>query len=797
MSVIWRKVWRDLWHNKFRTALIVLATAVGVFALGFVYGTSGVMRTRMTESHKASRFPHITLYTSRFGREAAETIRREPGVADAEGETLTSIRWKLEGQEDWKDGYVTARDDYQAQRMNLFELVRGEWPDSGTSQSHTSRVLASERLSAKHFDVPIGTTILIEYGRHERKIPIEGVIRHSQVQPPQLGGVASFFASQETMAWLTGEPEGYNRLHVLLESYDEEGANQAAERIQERLENMGLYVGGFSLSDPDVHWMQDQIDAILLVLKVLGGLSVALSAFLIVNMMNALVTQQVWQIGVMKVVGATKGRVIRVYLATALIYGLLCLPLAVIPGAIAAHVLAMFLLDLLNISVGALRPAPLAVGIQLLVGLVVPVVAALIPAIGGARITPHQAIGNYGLGGGFGRSWFDRLIGRIRRLPRPLTLSLRNTFRRKSRIAFTLTTLVLSGLMFIVVMSVGASMSNTIEVLLQDFGFDVLTVLDRTHRVGRLKEVTESVPGVAYAEVWDVRGGTVELDNGEEIQGQLWGIPDNSQMFNPRIVDGRALLSDDGKAILLNSKIAADHGIQVGDEVTLTVNDQEITWIVVGLILNVNNLQRDNFVPLDTLAREIGNAQRGRFVMIATEDHDATTHYQQIKALREVYKANRLKPVFFQSGGELREQTQSQFDIITYLMLAMAVLAAVVGSVGLASTMSINVVERRREIGVMRATGATSVAILGIFVVEGVLVGALSWLLATPFSYPGARIFSKILGEQLFQMPFDFAYSVGGLVLWLIIVTVLSALASLWPALRATQISVRESLAYE
>jgi putative ABC transport system permease protein len=775
----------------------VLATAVGVFALGFVFGTSGVMRTRMTESHKASRFPHITLYTSRFGREVVENIRREAGVADAEGETLAGIRWKLEDEEDWRDGYVIARDNYQLQRMNLFELVRGEWPDAGTKQSHTRRVLAVERLSTTHFKVPMGTTILIEYGRHERQIPIEGIVRHSQVQPPQLGGPATFFASQETMAWLTDQEEGYNRLHVLLESYSEDGANEAAERIQERLEDMGLSVGGFSITDPEVHWMQDQIDAILLVLKVLGVVSVVLSAFLIINMMNALVTQQVWQIGVMKVVGATRGRVVKVYLATALAYGLLCLPLAVLPGALAAHALAMVLLNLLNISVGAFRPTPLALGIQLAVGLLVPVVAALVPAIGGARITPHQAIGNYGLGGGFGRSWFDQLISSIRHLPRPLTLSLRNTFRRKARIAFTLITLVLSGLMFMVVMSVGASMSNTIEVLLQDFGFDVLTVFDRAHRVSRLKEVTEEVPGVAFAEVWDVRRGTVELDSGEEIEGQLWGIPDNSQLFNPRIVDGRALAPDDGRAILLNSKIGADHGIAVGDEVTLTIEGKEITWTVVGLILNVNNLQRDNFVPLDTMAREIGNAQRGQFVMVATEEHDADTHYRQIKALREVYKANRLKPVFFQSGGELRQQTQSQFNIITYLMLAMAVLAALVGSVGLASTMSINVVERRREIGVMRATGATSMAILGIFVVEGVLVGVLSWLLATPFSYPGARIFSGVLGQQLFEMPLDFVYSVVGLALWLIIVTTLSALASLWPALRATQVSVWESLAYE
>ena len=231
MSVIWRKVWRDLWLNKFRTALIVLSTAVGVFALGFVFGTAGVMRTRMTESHIASRFPHITLYTSRFGREVVEIIRREPGVVDAEGETLTGIRWKLEGQEDWRDGYVTARDNYETQRMNLFELVRGEWPDAEAAQSQTRRVLAVERLSTTHFKVPMGTTILIEYGHHERQIPIEGVVRHSQVQPPQLGGTATFFASQETMAWLTDQEEGYNRLHVLLESFSERGEPRRLDAI--------------------------------------------------------------------------------------------------------------------------------------------------------------------------------------------------------------------------------------------------------------------------------------------------------------------------------------------------------------------------------------------------------------------------------------------------------------------------------------------------------------------------------------------------------------------------------------
>jgi putative ABC transport system permease protein len=466
-------------------------------------------------------------------------------------------------------------------------------------------------------------------------------------------------------------------------------------------------------------------------------------------------------------------------------------------GAIAAYLTSAWLLDMFNILIGPFRVMPVPVVVQIAIGLVTPLLAALVPVIGGARISAHQAISSYGLGGKFGRGWFDRLIGRIRSLPRPATLSLRNTFRRKARVALTLLSLTIGGVMFIMVLSVGSSFRNTVEVLLNDFGFDVLVVFDRMHRVERLVEIGKSVSGVTRVEIWDVRQATLEKKNGEEISGQLWGVPDGSEMFTPRIVSGRNLLPEDERAILLNNKIAVDEGVQVGEVVTMTVENKELTWTVVGTILNINNDQRDNFVPYDTLAREVGNVNRSAFVMVMTEEHDAATHARLIEDLRETYAANRIKATYFQSAGELREQIGSQFDVIVYLMLAMAILAAVVGSMGLMSTMSINVVERGREIGVMRATGATSLAIAGIFVGEGLLLGLLSWLFSVPISYPGAWAFSDVIGRELIEMALDFRFPMGAVVLWLLIVLVLSALASLWPALRATRVSVRESLAYE
>jgi putative ABC transport system permease protein len=790
MSIIWRKVWRDLWHNRLRTILVVLSTAVGVFALGLVFGSSDVMRARMTESHRASNAPHIELYTSRFNQDVVEGVLREPGVVDAEGEIRAAFRWKLEGETDWRDGTLIARADYEEQRMYPVTLLAGDWP--------AGRTLAVERMSSQHYDLPIGTTILVEVGQHERLLNVGGIVRHPYTPPPQLNmGNATFCTTLEMIAWLTDQEEGFDTLNVQIASFSQDAAEEAIERIKDRLERMGVVVGYQNIVDPEVHWAQDMIDAVFIVLAVLGGLSLGLSGFLIVNTMNAIVAQQVWQIGVMKVVGATAGRVTRVYLTTTLIYGTLSLFLAVPLGATAAHLLANWILDFFNIAGGDFQVMPAALLLQTVVGLVVPLLAALVPVVGGARVTPHRAISNYGLGAGFGQGWLDRLVGRVRRLPRPAALSLRNTFRRKARVVLTLLTLVLGGVMFVMVMSVRDSFGHTLDVLLDDFGFDVLVVFDRSHRVERLVEVTGSVPGVTFVEVWDVQGATLELDDGDEIQGQLWGVPDNSAMFNPRIVSGRALLPEDGRAMLLNSKIAADEGFQVGDVVTLTVAGEELTWTVVGLVVNLNNSQHDNFVPFDTLAREIGNADRGAFVMMATEGHDYETHQRIVRDLRATYVARRLKPTYFESGGELKERNEAQFDVIVYLMLAMAILAAVVGGIGLMGTMSINVVERGREIGVMRAIGATSLSIVGIFVGEGMLLGVLSWLLAVPFSYPGALAFSTAVGNAVLEMPVDFKYSMEGVVLWLTIVLLLSALASLWPALRATRVSVREALAYE
>ncbi len=185
--------------------------------------------------------------------------------------------------------------------------------------------------------------------------------------------------------------------------------------------------------------------------------------------------------------------------------------------------------------------------------------------------------------------------------------------------------------------------------------------------------------------------------------------------------------------------------------------------------------------------------------MIAVQgtQHDVVNQKILVERLRDVLETANLKAVTIDAADEKGAQIRSQFDIVVAMLLTMILLTATVGSIGLMGMLSINVVERTCEIGVMRAIGATPFAVIRLFIGEGIVVGVLSWLMAVPLSYPMAWLLGDTVGNLLLQTPLDFVYSREGAIEWLLIVIGLSALASLLPALRASQWSVRATLAYE
>lgn len=183
-------------------------------------------------------------------------------------------------------------------------------------------------------------------------------------------------------------------------------------------------------------------------------------------------------------------------------------------------------------------------------------------------------------------------------------------------------------------------------------------------------------------------------------------------------------------------------------------------------------------------------------VLVRTTSHDPEFTATITKQLKDLYENNNMKVVESQTQAALRTTNEWQFSTVTWMLLALSVIVAIVGAIALMGALSIGVIERTKEIGVLRAVGARSHTIIGIFVMEGVLQGMLSWLISIPISLLASPLVASSLGHAMFGATLDYQYNWSAVGAWLALIIVISIFASIFPARGATRISVRDSLAY-
>src|SRR5512143_2103462 len=107
MSVLWTKVWFDLWNNKVRTLLAVISIASGVFAVGSIFGMSNQLFAGMDGAHRAVTPSHISVYINReVDRDTIMALRKVPGVEGVEPSNEIAVRYKTSPDGEWKTGMV-------------------------------------------------------------------------------------------------------------------------------------------------------------------------------------------------------------------------------------------------------------------------------------------------------------------------------------------------------------------------------------------------------------------------------------------------------------------------------------------------------------------------------------------------------------------------------------------------------------------------------------------------------------------------------------------------------------------
>jgi putative ABC transport system permease protein len=826
LSARWYKIINDLWCNKLRTVLIVLSIAIGLFGVGTIVSTRSILSSEMARAFAAANPSHGIITTLEpFEQDFVQVIKNMPQVADVDARRMLEVRADV-GNGERITLRLFAVQDFDHMRVDIVRPISGEWPPEEGE-------ILLERSAIPLMNAVVGDTISVETSSEQKRDLYLTGVAHDIVQiPAHFDSTPYGYIHMDTVTWL-GEPYGLNELHIIAAeeacnsiiqpgtdpgqiglscpTTDEAKARQVINEVKAKAEKSGLTIPISLSAQPGQLPLDDILQAILTLMAVLGVLSLGLSAFLIINTVTALLGQQKRQIGVMKALGASSNQLLGMYLIMVIGYGLMALLLAIPLSITGARGLSSFLAGLFNFDLGEVAAPGKSVILQVVIGLLVPVLASLYPFLSNLRVPAAEVIHDFGTAGSGNKlGWFDRLLsGRnlwfARRRPaRSWLLSLRNTFRRRGRLVLTLLTLTMAGAIFISVFSIEASLENTLDDMLGWWQFDTMVSLERPYRTKRLAQKAAEVIGVEATEGWlQFPAYRRRPDGSEGDVIMLFAIePDSRLTPSPPVVVGRSLKADDESVIVLNSIVRRkEPDVGLGDEIILKVDGRERPFTVIGFCYGV--MFPMAYAPYDAvsyISNDRGLATTA-LIKLVPPDEDLTDLPGYVNATTELlekhFKRSGIPVSSIQTILEERAEAESSFNIIITLLLLMAGLLALVGGLGLMGTMSINVLERTREIGILRAIGARNRGVSAVFIREGVAIGLLSWLLALPFAFPLGRFLSHIVGIPLTGSSLIYSYSYTGVWMWLILVVFLSALASFVPARNASRLTVREVLAYE
>jgi putative ABC transport system permease protein len=793
LSPRWSKVFTDLWEDKTRTSLVVASIAAGVFAIGMIISAYVIMSQDVNRSYAAVNPPNIEVLTDAFDQELVRATGEVPGVQDVEGRRVLTVRARR-GAEDWLTLSLVGLESMQS-KLNL------RVPVEGVGLAGKDEVLISQdiiHISGLH----AGDVLEVQLpDGSSHFVTVVGLVADQTTSKPDPAANNLMFVTTQTLRSF-GLEDSFNVLYLTVTHGDNHTfIHQVAGAVQRKVEQSGRTVYRVDEHLSTEHPMTDITLVIIGVLGVLGGLITILSTSLIINTLNALLAQQLRQIGVMKLVGASSFQILGMYLLLVIAYGVIALLIAIPSGALAGYGLAWFMAYLMGAVLQGFRFVPIALLAQTLIAILIPLGAGFLPVNSGARTSVQAAISNYrpsGQPAGQARNPFSRWLKWV---SRPVLLSFRNTFRKRGRLLLTIFTLTVAGGVFIAVFNVRDSLISVMESLLQHYLGDVTVNFVQPYRVNDIQQTLLQVPGVEGVEGWSATSGEI-WDENDALVSRLSIVapPQDTQLLHLKLARGRWLLPGEEHALVVADSLYLLYPhLQPGDQLTLKLpGNRKETWTVVGIFpflamfgdpmayANFENIAEQNHLP-----------NQATMYRIITHAHDAASNLELAERIDTYLSARNFAVQSVESGSAMRQKATLAINVVIVFLLIMAILTAFVGSMGLTGSMSINVLERTREIGVMRTIGAVDRVIMQSVITEGLVIGLITWVLAIGVSFPIGQLLLTIIGKTLMGTPMTLSFTPLGILLWLGVVIVLSVFASIVPARSAARLTINEVLVYE
>jgi putative ABC transport system permease protein len=325
---------------------------------------------------------------------------------------------------------------------------------------------------------------------------------------------------------------------------------------------------------------------------------------------------------------------------------------------------------------------------------------------------------------------------------------------------------------------------------------DLMLGFDAPAERAAIDEALHDVTGVDRRELWLVSSAKVGYK-----AVNVTGLPVDTTIFDTGIVraGGRWLAAGATDEAVVTQRLASKRDLRVGSTIELTSGLHPAKqWTVVGIVpgAGADALAPEGavYASYDAVRALVDYPEnRGNQLYVRLAERTSASVDSQARALGDTLADAGLgnAPV---KVYEQRENTQRIFVGFTLLFTLMIVIVAAVGGLGLFGTLTMNVAERRREIGVLRSVGAPTRTLLATFLLEGLVLALLGWGLGVVLGAPASRLLVEFLSDTL--IPLDYAFPAAGVRATLLATVVTALAASLAPALLATRVRIAEILRY-
>jgi putative ABC transport system permease protein len=799
MNARWRKTIRDLWQEKTRTTLAVLAIAIGLSGCLAVLSAYAILTRELNRQYLETNPASATLHTDAVDDALLSAVLADRDVSDAQARRVLHGQVRT-GPAEFRDLMIIVLRDYGNIRISKFTPEQGAWPPG-----RGEILIERDAFQVAHANIGDTVTLRLDHGK-DQTLRVAGGVHDVGLPQARMENTVYGYITLDTLT-LLGEQPYLDQLNIEVaeNKFDEQHIRSVAQDVRKLVESRGHPVRSVDIPRPGKHPHADIMGVMLLAMSIFGFLVLILSGILVVNLLMGMMASQVRQIGVMKAIGATRRQVALIYFGQALMLGIAALAVTLPLGILGGRVLCRFFAALLNFDITSFA-VPLWVYLLVVTAaLLIPLMAAAYPVWKGSAVSVREALADFGVSRhAFGASVLDRMLAGIGGSSRPILLAVRNSFRRRLRLTLTIATLTAAGIFFMSAINVRSSMIKTLDRLFASMKYDLIVAFEGAYPAEQIERAIRNTPGIYRSESWFTEQGLLAPHpgsgrfGGDTLDGESFSVralPPNTQMINLQIVEGRNLLPGEVDAIVVNTALTSTSPeMKVGSTVSFRMGPALTSWHVVGIA-------RQFFTPPvayipQAFADRLSPGMR-TIAFLALANNDAAS-VNSVKAdLEKSMQHEGVRISASTSKAEVRFGRDEHMLMIYVFLMVMAGIILVVGGLGLATTMSLNVMERRREMGVLRAIGATSSTIWLIIVIEGVVIGLLSWAIAALVAWPVSKALGDALVRLVFNTNLDFSYRIQGLFIWLAVSIFFSAVASFLPAWSASQMTVREALTYE